>query len=297
MQVQEKNIRGFNLLELLVVIVIISVISAVAYPNFSSWKKEREARGAALKIKNLFTNINSQVQRGLYAYVQVFVENTNDSLTVTSKGMKIATLTSKINNYETEDGGETDDEGEAKLEDSIWYTTPASRCDTTTTDYWDDEGSPKIVITYETEGGGETDDEGEAKLDDEDNPTEIETEVPNEKLEVAQLILGKVTTTFVGTGAVCFSKNARWYSGAGNFVSTDDSEDSETEETNTSANTSVDTILFLCTRNNDFSKCDIDEDTDRPTSDHRNLFRLEWSRFGDVTMEKWVVKNNDWVLQ
>ena len=208
MQVQEKNIRGFNLLELLVVIVIVSVISAVAYPNFSSWKKEREARGAALKIKNLFTNINSQVQRGLYAYVQVLVENTNDSLTVTSKGMKIATLTSKINNYETEDGGETDDEGEGKLEDSIWYTTPASRCDTTTTDYWDDEGSPKIVITYET------DDEGEAKLDDEGNPTEIETEVPNKKLEVAQLILEKVTTNFVeSNGAVCFSKNERWYSG------------------------------------------------------------------------------------
>ena len=61
MQVQEKNIRGFNLLELLVVIVIISVISAVAYPNFSSWKKEREVRGAAVKIKNLFTLQETEV--------------------------------------------------------------------------------------------------------------------------------------------------------------------------------------------------------------------------------------------
>ena len=122
------------------------------------------------------------------------------------------------------------------------------------------------------------------------------TEAPNTKLEVAQFILGKVTTTFPtptspeSTGAVCFSKNARWYSGAGNFVSTDPSETDGT-------NTSVDTILFLCTRNNDFSKCDIDEATGRPASEHRNLFLLEWSRFGDVTMEKWVVKNNDWVLQ
>ena len=74
MRAQEKNIRGFNLLELLVVVVIVSVISAVAYPNFSSWKKEREVRGAAVKIKNLFTNINSQVQRGLYAFVQVEVK-------------------------------------------------------------------------------------------------------------------------------------------------------------------------------------------------------------------------------
>ena len=281
MRAQEKNIKGFNILELLVVIVIISVISAVAYPNFSSWKKEREARGAALKIKNLFTNINSQVQRGLYVYVQVFVENTNDSLTVTSKGMKIATLTSKINNYETEDGGETDDEGEAKLEDSIWYTTPASRCDTTTTDYWDDEGSPKIVITYETEGGGETDDEGEAKLDDEDNPTEIETEVPNEKLEVAQLILGKVTTNFADTnGAVCFSKNERWYSGGGKFLS----------------GTSVDSILFICTRNTDFPTCDVSTEG-KPNKEHDNLFALNWSRFGSVTLEKWSKSKEDWILQ
>ena len=264
MQVQEKNIRGFNLLELLVVIVIVSVISAVAYPNFSSWKKEREARGAALKIKNLFTNINSQVQRGLYAYVQVLVENTNDSLTVTSKGMKIATLTSKINNG-----------------DSIWYTTPASRCDTTTTDYWDDEGSPKIVITYETEGGGETDDEGEAKLDDEDNPTEIETEVPNEKLEVAQLILGKVTTNFAeSNGAVCFSKNERWYSGGGKFLS----------------GTSVDSILFICTRNTDFPTCDVSTEG-KPNQEHDNLFALNWSRFGSVTLEKWSKSKEDWILQ
>ena len=58
MRAPEKNIRGFNLLELLVVVVIVSVISAVAYPNFSSWKKEREVRGAAVKIKNLFTKLS-----------------------------------------------------------------------------------------------------------------------------------------------------------------------------------------------------------------------------------------------
>ena len=269
MLAQEKKIKGFNILELLVVIVIVGILSAAAYPNFSDWRSERTARAATVKIKNLIQGINAQVQRGLYAYVQVLVENTNDYLTVTSKGMKMDTLTTMINNST-----------------SNWNTSPMSRCDIDDDDYWDDDGSPKIIITYK-----EID--GVVVLDAEGMPVEESSiEVSNTKLEVAQLEFGKVTTTFGAPerGAVCFSKNARWYSGAGNFVSTDDS---ETEGTNTS----VDTILFLCTRNNDFTTCDIDEGTGRPTSDHRNLFLLEWSRFGDVTMEKWVVKNNDWVLQ
>ena len=272
MLAQEKKIKGFNILELLVVIVIVGILSAAAYPNFSDWRSERAARAVTIKIKNLIQGINAQVQRGLYAYVQVLVENTNDYLTVTSKGMKMDTLTTMINNST-----------------SNWNTSPISRCDIDDDDYWDDDGSPKIIITYQYK----KDSEGNDELDGEGMPIiEGMTEAPNTKLEVAQLEFGKVTTTFGAPerGAVCFSKNARWYSGAGNFVSTDDS---ETEGTNTS----VDTILFLCTRNNDFPTCDIDEATGRPTSDHRNLFLLEWSRFGDVTMEKWVIKNNDWVLQ
>ena len=96
MQVQEKNIKGFNLIELLVVIAIISIISAAAYPNFSSWKKAREVRGAAVKIKSLFTNINSQVQRGLYGFIQVEVtaSTTGGEVVVISKGMKLSKLAS-----------------------------------------------------------------------------------------------------------------------------------------------------------------------------------------------------------
>jgi len=125
MRAQEKNIKGFTILELLVVIVIISVVSAAAYPNFSSWRKERQVRAAAVEIKNLFTNISSQVQRGMYTFVQVHVEEdvTNQILTITSKGMHMDTMLTRAR---TEDGW-----GGADMEITCNQTQP-----------WDDQGSP-----------------------------------------------------------------------------------------------------------------------------------------------------------
>ena len=127
MRALEKNIKGFNIIELLIVIVIISVVSAAAYPNFSSWRKERELRGAAEEIKNLFTNISSQVQRGLYEFVQVDIieetkEDATTTLTITSKGMRMDTLMATAR--------ETTD----------WTTDMKIRCNHTQT--WDEEGVP-----------------------------------------------------------------------------------------------------------------------------------------------------------
>ena len=68
MQVQEKNNKGFSVLEVIVVLAIIGVISAVAYTNISHWHKARQINNSAIKIKTLFTNINSQVQRGNYGF-------------------------------------------------------------------------------------------------------------------------------------------------------------------------------------------------------------------------------------
>ena len=103
MQAQEKNIKGFNILEVAVVIVIIGVIAAAAYPKFTDWKKKREIRDTALKVKSLMLGINGQVQRGLYVFTQVYVNITETEILIASKGMKSDTLFSKVN-----DGGLND---------------------------------------------------------------------------------------------------------------------------------------------------------------------------------------------
>ena len=120
MQQQEKNNKGFNILELLVVLAIVGVISAVAYPNFSSWNKERQVRQAVEKIQSLMKNAIIQTERGTFGYVQVRFDNTELGLTVASKGMTMQTLATKIN-----DGNDN------------WNTDTLSRCDFFADDYWD----------------------------------------------------------------------------------------------------------------------------------------------------------------
>ena len=222
MQVQEKNIKGFNLIELLVVIAIISVISAAAYPNFSSWKKAREVRGAAVKIKSLFTNINSQVQRGLYGFVQVEVKaTTTGEVEVISKGMKLSNIVKKINDSEDD-----------------WNTDQTLRC--ALVQDWDDEGNK------------------------------------SNKLEVNSLKFDDIAVNFEKkSGTVCFSKDGSWYSTAEEFDSSG--------------------AFYICEVKE--IKCDVKEDGVPNNLDHDNLFALNWSRFGNITLEKWSKSKSEWILQ
>ena len=222
MQVQEKNIKGFNLIELLVVIAIISVISAAAYPNFSSWKKAREVRGAAVKIKSLFTNINSQVQRGLYGFVQVEVKaTTTGEVEVISKGMKLSNIVKKINDSEDD-----------------WNTDQTLRC--ALVQDWDDEGNK------------------------------------SNKLEVNSLKFDDIAVNFEKkSGTVCFSKDGSWYSTAEEFDSSG--------------------AFYICEVKE--IKCDVKEDGDPNDLNHDNLFALNWSRFGNITLEKWSKSKSEWILQ
>ena len=58
MQHPEKNIKGFNILELLVVLAIIGVISAVAYPNFSDWRSSRIVKAEVQQKAKKFNSRN-----------------------------------------------------------------------------------------------------------------------------------------------------------------------------------------------------------------------------------------------
>ena len=196
MQVPEKNIKGFNILELIVVLAIIGVISAAAYPKFSTWKQSREVRTDALKTKKIFESITAQVQRGQFAFVQVLIGVNDDSVVLTTRGMKTDTLAQKIN-----DG------------DSNWNKTPSSRCDLSG-DYWDVDGL-----------------------------------VAND-IEVQSVTFTDITTNLKIDSAVCFSKNARWFSGAGGLLSGD-------------TDAVVDESLLICKREGN-NNCELNETTGLP---------------------------------
>ena len=231
MQVPEKNIKGFNILELIVVLAIIGVISAAAYPKFSSWKQSREVRTDALKVKKIFESITAQVQRGQFAFVQVLIGVNDDSVVLTTRGMKTDTLAQKIN-----DG------------DSAWNASFSSRCDMTTADYWDVDGSTANDI------------------------------------EVQSVTFNDITTNLSEDSAVCFAKNARWFSGAGDLLS------------GTGDNTVVDESLIICNRDGD-NECELSA-TGEPSDSKDNLmYSLDWTRFGEITLDKWSSKKLEWVLQ
>ncbi|WP_415275433.1 prepilin-type N-terminal cleavage/methylation domain-containing protein [Candidatus Pelagibacter sp. Uisw_116] len=242
MRVQDEKIKGFNVLELLIVIAIIGVLSAVAYPNFSEWRKDRETRSAVVKIKSLIEGINSQVQRGQYAFVQVDVDE-DDGLIVTSKGMKPKTLATLLNNGE-----------------SGWWVMPNERC--------------KIV------------DEADEAYWDEDPDPDRNQIIDLDKIEVRQIVLDNVATTWRDdVGAVCFGKNDQWYSGNGELVSSSGDD------------VIVDSYLFICNRSNTRSQCDIDNVTGEPTTEHDHLYVIEWSRFGNIKLEKWNKRDAEWIEQ
>ncbi len=129
MLVQEKKTKGLTILEVLIVLAIIGVVSAVAYPNFRDWRSSRVVKDEVQRAKTLFQLISAQVQRGQYSYVQVQVDVENDSITLTSKGMKTSNFSDLINtNWWNEN------------RDDRCQTTNTRGVGDTPTTYWDHIG-------------------------------------------------------------------------------------------------------------------------------------------------------------
>ena len=95
---QDQNIKGFTILELLVVITIVAIVSAVGYPNFMKWREDREIRAAMESAATMLSSINNLSQRGNFPFVQLKITpNGTTNTTITSKGMNVKTLSTRLN--------------------------------------------------------------------------------------------------------------------------------------------------------------------------------------------------------
>ena len=145
-------------------------------------------------------------------------------------------------------------------EGSTWWVEPNGRC--------------KI-----------TDEADEAYWDEDPDPDRNQI-IDLDKIEVRQIVLDNVATTWRDdVGAVCFGKNDQWYSGNGELVSSSGDD------------VIVDSYLFICNRSNTRSQCDIDNVTGEPTTEHDHLYVIEWSRFGNIKLEKWNKRDAEWIEQ
>ena len=121
---------------------------------------------------------------------------------------------------------------------------------------------------------------------DEDPDPDRNQIIDLDKIEVRQIVLDNVATTWRDdVGAVCFGKNDQWYSGNGELVSSSGDD------------VIVDSYLFICNRSNTRSQCDIDNVTGEPTTEHDHLYVIEWSRFGNIKLEKWNKRDSEWIEQ
>ena len=211
MQALVKNNKGFTTLEVIVVLCIVGIISAISYPALDSWNKGREVKADMLKAVGIFDNINSQVQRGLYSFVQILIISSDNKLEIISRGMSADTLGDQISNDN--------------------FRVPANRCDPDNDDIWDDDGRT------------------------------------TQRPEVGRVEFKNITTDFTGNEAVCFSKDGRWYSTSDHFVGINSLE-----------------------LNGEGGFCDdhLDpEDVKAVEIGPQCEYRIAWSRFGNIKLEKW----------
>ena len=99
----------------------------------------------------------------------------------------------------------------------------------------------------------------------------------NKKLEVDQLVYDNITINFTEDepgGTVCFSKDGTYYSYTGSLA---------------------DSFFYICGRSAANKSCNVTGGV--PDAELDNVFAINWSRFANITLEKWSTTKEDWVLQ
>ena len=98
MQEQEKNNKGFSLLEIIVVLAIVGALAGVGIPNFAKWNNKRIISNASEEVASLLRNIHATTERGTFAYVQLIFESDNeDGISIKTKGVTMDNFTTIMN--------------------------------------------------------------------------------------------------------------------------------------------------------------------------------------------------------
>ena len=143
---------------------------------------------------------------------------------------------------------------------STWWSNINDRCNTDNAAYWDDD------------------------------PHQGRNSV-----EVREIVLDNIATTWTkDTVAVCFGKNERWFTATSNFTSSPPPPKEEEGEglSEQSMLNSPSNQLIVCRRTSSQSQCDQAD----PSASEQS-FKIVWSRFGNVKLEKWDKRNGGWTLQ
>ena len=222
MQMQQKKIKGFSLLELLVVILIIGTVSTLGFTPFQKWRSDRMVRAGAVKVSSIIQDIHSQVQRGHYSFAQfrIHEETVGGKKTwfISSYGMETENFTILVRNKY--------DEGNNKTEFHKFETRCKIDLQWKGNIMWDDQGYP---IT--------SSDEKSKKL------TVASYEIED------KLSLGVPGDGSLAEGTVCFSKDGSYYAAGGMFL---DEPSGESEE-----EPSAIEELYICQAEDGATMCDL----------------------------------------